>query len=242
MKKIITFAVVVVALIAVIKIGGPVLTASMGGETDQTTQTVADGTEEPGKPGESGAPGESGETREMITIEISNETGETQPETAEASIEAENEALVQERETAAAATVPTTAAAVKTYAVKEINKTMYAIKAVNVRESYSTDSAILSSLKAGQEVHATGESDNGWIRIDYSGKTAYVAKSYLSANKADVETTAARQTTAASGSTRPAETRPSATQPAASQPSPAPTPAPTSGNGSTTETIAPFPG
>lgn len=236
MKKIITFAVVVVALIAVIKIGGPVLTASMGGEADQTTQTVADGTEEPGKPGESGTPGESGESREMITIEISNETGEAQPETAEASSEAENEALVQERETAAAATVPTTAAAVKTYAVKEINKTMYAIKAVNVRESYSTDSAILSSLKAGQEVHAAGESDNGWIRIDYSGKTAYVAKSYLSANKADVETTAA------SGSTRPAEARPSATQPAASQPSPAPTPAPTSGNGSTTETIAPFPG
>lgn len=239
MKKIITFAAVVVALIAVIKIGGPVLTASMGGETDKS-QTES--TEESGKPGESGESGESGETREMITIEISNETGETQPETAEASTEAESEAVVRETETAAAA-VPTTAAAAKTYAVKEINKTMYAIKAVNVRENYSTDSAILSSLKAGQEVHATGESDNGWIRIDYSGKTAYVAKSYLSVNKADVETTAAKQTTAAAGNTRPTETRPSATQPAATQPAatqPAPAPAP--GSGTTPETIDPFPG
>lgn len=76
------------------------------------------------------------------------------------------------------------------YEVKPMEKTMYAIKPVNVRAGYTTGTAVLSSLKAGQEVEVTGISENGWIQIKFNGGEAYVYKTYLSESKDDVETKA----------------------------------------------------
>lgn len=226
MKKIFIFAAVVVVLIAIIKIGGPVFTASVGGDKTPTQEQETDTTESVS------------ETAKKVTIEIQNENGETEPETAEVSTEA-GEQQVGESQTASI-TSTETAATIQEYAVHAIDKTMYAIKAVNVRESYSTDSPIVSGLKAGQEIHATGESENGWIRIDYTGKTAYVYKSYLSTSKADVETTKAAATKPAT--TKPAATKPATTKPAATQPAPGQSQPETAPSTTIPETIAPFPG
>ncbi|MDO4633267.1 MAG: SH3 domain-containing protein [Eubacteriales bacterium] len=63
--------------------------------------------------------------------------------------------------------------------VKEMGGSMYATAPVNVRSSYSTDSKILGTLETDDEVTTTGYTDNGWIRVKYNGKTAYINQSYL---------------------------------------------------------------
>lgn len=69
---------------------------------------------------------------------------------------------------------------VKAYSVEAFEKTMYATASVNVRASYTTQSEILTSLSPGQRVKVTGRSANGWMRIIYGGKDAYVYQKYLS--------------------------------------------------------------
>jgi len=60
-----------------------------------------------------------------------------------------------------------------------VNETVYAKSTVNVRESYSTNSTKLGSLNKGDEVTRIGKGSNGWSKITYNGKTAYVNSSYL---------------------------------------------------------------
>lgn len=67
----------------------------------------------------------------------------------------------------------------KVYSVEAFEKTMYATASVNVRASYTTRSEILTSLSPGQRVQVTGRSANGWMRIIYGGKDAYVYQKYL---------------------------------------------------------------
>lgn len=59
-------------------------------------------------------------------------------------------------------------------------KTMYALQNVNVREGSSTNSKIITTINAGTEVKVTGETSNGWYRVDYDGQTAYIKSEYLS--------------------------------------------------------------
>ncbi len=111
--------------------------------------------------------------------------GQTEPETTMP----ETEAQTQPASTTAA---PTTAApatkaptkapettAARTYEVTALNKTMYASASVRVRESYSTSSEVLGGLAEGEKIEITGESANGWMRVNYKGHVAYVSKSYL---------------------------------------------------------------
>lgn len=70
--------------------------------------------------------------------------------------------------------------AAKVYSVEAFEKTMYATANVNVRASYTTKSEVLTSLTPGQKVKVTGRSANGWMRVIYEGKDAFVYQKYLS--------------------------------------------------------------
>lgn len=68
----------------------------------------------------------------------------------------------------------------RVYSVKAFESTMYATASVNVRASYTTGSEVLTSLSPGQKVKVTGKSENGWIRVIYDGRDAFVYQKYLS--------------------------------------------------------------
>ena len=71
----------------------------------------------------------------------------------------------------------------------EVNETVYATGAVNIRASYTADSDKLGSLSVGQSVTRTGTSiagteAEGWSRVELSdGTTAYISNKYLSTTK-----------------------------------------------------------
>lgn len=66
---------------------------------------------------------------------------------------------------------------------KSVNDKVYATKSMNVRSSWSTDSKKVGGLSEGEEVVRTGIGDNGWSRITYNGKTAYVSSSLITTTK-----------------------------------------------------------
>lgn len=61
----------------------------------------------------------------------------------------------------------------------DVNETMYAKQDCNVRKSWTTESDKTGYLLLGQEVKRTGIGNNGWSRIEYEGKNAYVATRLL---------------------------------------------------------------
>lgn len=65
----------------------------------------------------------------------------------------------------------------------QVNETVYATKSMNVRSSWSTSSSKIGGLASGQAVTRTGIGDNGWSRISYNGKTAYVSTSLITTTK-----------------------------------------------------------
>lgn len=159
-----------------------------GGETGQSTEAT---------------------TREIV-IEFDTEAEEPLPdESAAASDESgldENQSLLAESDSAVdgasnlESSAEETTTEMPVYQVTPMEKTMYAVKPVNVRAGYTTGTTVLSSLKAGQEVEVTGMSENGWIQIKFNGGEAYVYKTYLSESKDDVETKAAAESKAANSS------------------------------------------
>lgn len=72
---------------------------------------------------------------------------------------------------------------------KDVNETVYALKSCNVRSSCSTSisSNKIGSLNIGQAVKRTGVESN-WSRIEYNGKTAYVATYLLTTEKPEEKT------------------------------------------------------
>lgn len=64
-----------------------------------------------------------------------------------------------------------------------VNQTVYAKSEVNVRASYSTSSSILGSLEQGDSVTRTGIGSNGWSKVTYNGKTAYISSQFLTTTK-----------------------------------------------------------
>jgi cell wall-associated NlpC family hydrolase len=58
---------------------------------------------------------------------------------------------------------------------------MTATTTVNVRSGASTSTAVIGVLPAGNTVTATGVSTNGWTKVSYNGRTAYVSSTYLKA-------------------------------------------------------------
>lgn len=242
MKKMAVLGGVVIVLIVVIKIGSIFISPSTKDPTEGQTSTEETFQTVPITPGMTTA------AREPVTIEIDNDNGsgetdalETLPVETSESLTPQGSGQASASTTAAGTKAATTTKAASTtkaaanYTVKDIeSKTMYATKSVRVRESASTDSAVVGGLTPGQDVKATGETSNGWIRVSYNGGSAYVSKSYLSTTKPDTakETTAAKKTTGNSSSNTTKTTKPAQESSAA-----APTTA-----ASSDETIAPFPG
>lgn len=68
---------------------------------------------------------------------------------------------------------------IKDSAYTEVNETVTAKDIVNLRESASTKSNILGSLKNGDTLTRTAVGTNGWSKILYDGKTVYAVSSYL---------------------------------------------------------------
>ena len=64
--------------------------------------------------------------------------------------------------------------------VSDLSKTMYVTaQTLNVRDSWSSGSTLVGTLKYGEAVTVTGRCSNGWMRIQYQGHTAYVSGEYL---------------------------------------------------------------
>ena len=67
--------------------------------------------------------------------------------------------------------------------ITAVNETVYATVVVNVRKSWSDKSEIIGTLKYGENVVRTGICDNGWSRVIYKQKDAYICSDYLSKTK-----------------------------------------------------------
>ena len=61
----------------------------------------------------------------------------------------------------------------------DVNETVYTTKKCNIRKSYSTDSDKIATLEKNTKLTRKGIGDNGWSKVEYNGKTAYVFSEYL---------------------------------------------------------------
>ena len=158
----------------------------------------------------------SNETASTETTSVeSTEMTTTEAAVAEPTVEptetpTESEAVPTETtpaESPAPAVEPTTApvepTAVSTgYTYSELNQTMDAKSAVNVRDLPSTDGKKIGSLKASQEIVVTGKCDQtGWYRFELNNTTGYVSDKYIVSEKPAVNTVAANNTTAGNSNT-----------------------------------------
>lgn len=74
--------------------------------------------------------------------------------------------------------------------------TLYATTAVNVREQAGTGSSVLTTLKTGDKVTATGTTVQGWTAVQYQGQEAWVKSAYVSSKKPATATPAPGASTA----------------------------------------------
>lgn len=138
----------------------------------------------------------------------------TESETAPTETPAESPAPAVEHTTA-----PVESTAVSTgYTYSELNQTMYAKSAVNVRDLPSTDGKKIGSLKASQEIIVTGKCDQtGWYRFELNNTTGYVSDKYIVSEKPVANTVAANNTTAGNSNTTQQNTAAPAATPAPAQ-------------------------
>lgn len=132
------------------------------------------------------------ESTEMTTTEaaVAEPTAEPTAEPAETPTESETAPTETTPAESPAPTVEPTAAPVEPTAVStgytysELNQTMYAKSAVNVRDLPSTDGKKIGSLKASQEITVTGKCDQtGWYRFELNNTTGYVSDKYIVSEK-----------------------------------------------------------
>lgn len=119
---------------------------------------------------------------------------------------------------------PVESTAVSTgYTYSELNQTMYAKSAVNVRDLPNTDGKKIGSLKASQEITVTGKCDQtGWYRFDWNNTTGYVSDKYIVSEKPAVNTVASTNNNSNTAGNTTAATQQNAAAPAAT-PAPAQT-------------------
>lgn len=67
------------------------------------------------------------------------------------------------------------------------NETMYVQERCNIRASYSADSDRVGGLDVGTEVTVVAEYSNGWYKINYDGKEAYIKAGILRSTKPEIE-------------------------------------------------------
>ena len=186
--------------IAAILCAALMLTACGSKETANTETTSVESTVE--------------STTETIVAEPTTEPAETSTESEVAPTETTAESPAPTVEPTAAPTETTTAADAG-YTYSELNQTMYAKSAVNVRDLPSTDGKKIGSLKASQEITITGKCDQtGWYRFDMNGTTGYVSDKYIVSEK-PVSNVAANNTTAGNNNTAGNTTQQNTAAPAA---------------------------
>ena len=162
------------------------------------------------------------ESTEMTTTEaaVAEPVAEPTVEPTEAPTEtapAESPAPAVEP-TAKPVVAETTTAADTGYTYSELNQTMYAKSAVNVRDLPNTDGKKIGSLKASQEITVTGKCDQtGWYRFDWNNTTGYVSDKYIVSEKPAVNTVAANTATASNSNTTQQNTAAPAAAPAPAQ-------------------------
>jgi len=67
--------------------------------------------------------------------------------------------------------------------ITEANETVWATTAVNIRSGSSTSSSVVGGLSKNASITRTGVCSNGWSRVSYNGKTAYIHSDYLTKTK-----------------------------------------------------------
>lgn len=76
--------------------------------------------------------------------------------------------------------------------IKAVDETVYATAGVHIRESYTTDSKVLGVLAKGGSITRTGVCENGWSRVQYESKDAYIYGEYLTTEKPASDAPAAK--------------------------------------------------
>ncbi len=72
---------------------------------------------------------------------------------------------------------------------EKVDEWMYVTKAVNIRAKWNTDSAIVGTLNANDQVHRVAILDNGWSKISYNSEYVYVNSEYLTTRRPTVHGT-----------------------------------------------------
>lgn len=159
------------------------------------------------------------ESTEVTTTEAAT----TEPAVEPTEAPTESEAAPTETapvESPAPTVEPTTASveptAVSTgYTYSELNQTMYAKSAVNIRDLPNTDGKKIGSLKASQEITVTGKCDQtGWYRFELNNTTGYVSDRYIVSEKPAVNTVASTGSNNTAGNTTQQNTAAPAATPA----------------------------
>ena len=65
--------------------------------------------------------------------------------------------------------------------------TVYSLKRLNVRDGCGTSYEAIGGLVLGQKITRIAVGDNGWDKIQYEGKEAYVMSQYLTTSKTEVD-------------------------------------------------------
>lgn len=76
--------------------------------------------------------------------------------------------------------------------IKAVDEKVYTTAGVHIRESYTTDSKVVGSLVKGESVRRTGICENGWSRVEYKSKDAYIYGEYLTTKKPKKDAPAAK--------------------------------------------------
>lgn len=130
---------------------------------------------------------DSEELSEMETnseTEIATEIETQNPNEEESSSETNNQGFPNESENDNQTEEPSEVE----YTYRSLDKVMYVISSLNVREAPNTSGKKLGTLQENTEVHVTGQcNETLWYRIDYDGKEAYVSNNYLQEAKVNVE-------------------------------------------------------
>lgn len=160
------------------------------------------------------------ESTEMTTTEatVAEPTAEPAVEPAETPTESET-APTETAPAVEPVVAETTTVADAGYTYSELNQTMYAKSAVNVRDLPSTDGKKIGSLKASQEITVTGKCDQtGWYCFDLNGTTGYVSDKYIVSEKPVANTVAsANNNSNTAGNTTQQNTATPAATPAPAQ-------------------------
>ncbi|MEG0830037.1 MAG: SH3 domain-containing protein, partial [Anaerovoracaceae bacterium] len=78
--------------------------------------------------------------------------------------------------------------------IKTVNETVYTCTIVNVRSTHSLAGTKIGTLDPKTKLTRTGICSNGWSRVNYNGKIAYVSSSYLTTKKPAVKKETKKET------------------------------------------------